>query len=163
MAWMSTVNENKRETNIPFSHRLWLTFRIAHALIVLLSIVFLISYPHPAAVSNLPHQSKMMTFVWNEDQMRTISAVWSSWGPSPQLRTFMEALHAAVTKLNLKKACFLTSSASRSLAPSRRSGFFRSNWTAQVIWEVCQKKIIKIGKVVSFQDEGYVHEDFFHG
>ena len=24
--------------------------------------------------------------------MRTILAVWSSWGPSPQLRTFMEAL-----------------------------------------------------------------------
>ena len=24
--------------------------------------------------------------------MRAISAVWSSWGPSPQLRTFMEAL-----------------------------------------------------------------------
>ena len=25
--------------------------------------------------------------------MRTISAVWSSWGPSPQLRTFTHALH----------------------------------------------------------------------
>ena len=25
--------------------------------------------------------------------MRTISAVWSSWGPSPQLRTFSNALH----------------------------------------------------------------------
>ena len=25
--------------------------------------------------------------------MRTISAVWSSWGPTPQLRTFTEALH----------------------------------------------------------------------
>ena len=25
--------------------------------------------------------------------MRTISAVWSSWGPSPQLRTFSHALH----------------------------------------------------------------------
>ena len=28
-----------------------------------------------------------------EDQMRTISAVWSSWGPSPQLRTFTKALN----------------------------------------------------------------------
>ena len=37
-----------------------------------------------------------------------------------------------ITMVNLKKACFLTSSASRSLAPSRRSGFFRSNWTQRL-------------------------------
>ena len=31
--------------------------------------------------------------------MRTISAIWSSWGPSPQLRTFLQPLHFTIVKM----------------------------------------------------------------
>ena len=71
---------------------------IVHALIVLLSR----ASPHPASCFPAQLIVRYLQFeirhynVQNAAQMRTISSVWSACGPSPQLRTFLEALYVGL-------------------------------------------------------------------
>ena len=71
---------------------------MVHALIVLLSR----ASPHPASCFPAQLIVRYLQFeirhynVQNSAQMRTISSVWSACGPSPQLRTFMEALYVGL-------------------------------------------------------------------
>ena len=49
---------------------------------------------------------KMRLLAWNEDYMRTISAIWSSWGPSPQWGPLVNALFSVRQNLLIKHAVF---------------------------------------------------------